>query len=236
LAEPDNSRLAGDVAHWQLVGHWLESGADLWRDIVPAVRSVIRAQRAKEPGWQPRSLTEFTMAIERARVARVTGLGPNGVSSPYATNARVLGSVAKAASRREIAIEEAASGGSTAGANLSSNDSVTEARVLRVMNELGVTDARRRHPRAEVVEKSLEHRSCTWCGAAFRARGGAGKKRFCSDQCRAAFHRGCRLWARRAVDEGRLSLEAIRSASAEPYTVLLTLSRPAAVEAPSGSS
>ena len=51
--------------------------------------------------------------------------------------------------------------------------------------------------------------ACLWCGKAFRPRGATGK-RFCSDRCRAAFHRGCRLWAMRAVEEGRLSLQAVQ--------------------------
>jgi hypothetical protein len=59
--------------------------------------------------------------------------------------------------------------------------------------------------------------ACLWCGKAFRPRG-AVAKRFCSDRCRAAFHRGCRLWAMQAVAEGRLSMEAVRNAPRSPYT------------------
>jgi hypothetical protein len=59
--------------------------------------------------------------------------------------------------------------------------------------------------------------ACLWCGKAFRPRGATGK-RFCSDRCRAAFHRGCRLWAMRAVEGGRLSLQAVQDASRNPYT------------------
>jgi hypothetical protein len=70
---------------------------------------------------------------------------------------------------------------------------------------------------------------CLWCGAAFRPRGAVGK-RFCSDRCRAAFHRGCRLWAMQAVAEGRLPMEAIRSASKEPHTDFLEASRSPGVE------
>jgi hypothetical protein len=57
--------------------------------------------------------------------------------------------------------------------------------------------------------------ACFWHGKAFQPRGAVGK-RFCSDRCRAAFHRGCRLWAMQAAPEGRLSMEAVRSASKEP--------------------
>ena len=67
--------------------------------------------------------------------------------------------------------------------------------------------------------------ACLWCGKAFRPRGVVGK-RFCSDRCRAAFHRGCRLWAMQAVAEGRLSMEAVRNASRSPYTGILGPSAP----------
>src|SRR5689334_11895881 len=59
--------------------------------------------------------------------------------------------------------------------------------------------------------------TCVWCEKAFRPRG-AVRKRFCSDRCRAAFHRGCRVWAMQAIAEGRLSIEAVRNASKSPYT------------------
>jgi hypothetical protein len=66
--------------------------------------------------------------------------------------------------------------------------------------------------------------ACLWCKAPFRPRGATGK-RFCSDRCRAAYHRGCRVWAMRAVNEGQLSMDAIRSASRKPYTEFPRASR-----------
>jgi hypothetical protein len=71
--------------------------------------------------------------------------------------------------------------------------------------------------------------ACLWCGAAFRPRGASGKK-FCSDRCRAAYHRGLRVWAMRAVQEGRLSLAAVRIASRKPYTESPGASRSLGVE------
>jgi hypothetical protein len=74
--------------------------------------------------------------------------------------------------------------------------------------------------------------ACLWCGKAFRPPGVVGK-RFCSDRCRAAFHRGCRLWAMQAVAEGRLSMEAVRDASRSPYTGILG---PSALSAAAGEA
>ena len=71
--------------------------------------------------------------------------------------------------------------------------------------------------------------TCFWCGKAFQPRGAVGK-RFCSDRCRAAFHRGCRVWAMRAIEEGLLSLEAVRNASRSPYTESPGVSRPSGAE------
>ena len=53
---------------------------------------------------------------------------------------------------------------------------------------------------------------CLWCDRPYRSRGACGK-RFCSDRCRAAFHRGCRLWAMRAVGEGLRTWQLLGSLS-----------------------
>jgi hypothetical protein len=96
------------------------------------------------------------------------------------------------------------------------DEAVREARKRRVMEPPTTTI---NPPIANGGERAATDPACTcnWCGVAFRPRGATGK-RFCSDRCRAAFHRGCRVWAMRAVDEGRLSLEVIRDASKKPYT------------------
>jgi hypothetical protein len=98
---------------------------------------------------------------------------------------------------------------------------VRQARRRRVVEAFAATtDA----PSMDGGERAALEPACVWCRVAFRPRGAGGKKRFCSDRCRAAFHRGCRVWAMRAVDEGRLSLEVIRDASKKPYTDFLEAS------------
>ena len=62
--------------------------------------------------------------------------------------------------------------------------------------------------------------ACSWCSSDFQPRQGGKPQRFCSEVCRAAFHRGCRVWAVRAVDEGRLTVVEIREASPATYTFL----------------
>jgi len=58
-------------------------------------------------------------------------------------------------------------------------------------------------------------RSCPWCGGAFaRRQDGGSKRRFCSPSCRAMFHKKCRIWAVRAVDEGRLTMDAVKGGAA----------------------
>ena len=108
------------------------------------------------------------------------------------------------------------------------HEAVRQARRRRVMEALATTtDA----PSMDGGERAAPEPACAclWCGVAFRPRGATGK-RFCSDRCRAAFHRGCRLWAMRAVDEGQLSMDAIRSASEKPYTDFLGPPRSPGVE------
>ncbi len=56
--------------------------------------------------------------------------------------------------------------------------------------------------------------ACLWCGAPYTARSGRGGpvQRFCSDACRAAFHRGARRWAARELEAGRLDITDLRNA------------------------
>jgi hypothetical protein len=103
----------------------------------------------------------------------------------------------------------------------------TRARRRRVMEPLATTtDA----PPTDGCGRATPDPTCVWCRVAFRPRDAGGKKRFCSARCRAAFHRGCRVWAMRAVEEGRLSLEVIRDASMKPYTGFLGASPSPGVE------
>ncbi len=53
---------------------------------------------------------------------------------------------------------------------------------------------------------------CLWCQAPYTARTGRGgpSQRFCSDACRAAFHRGARRWVARELEAGRLDIADLR--------------------------
>jgi hypothetical protein len=66
---------------------------------------------------------------------------------------------------------------------------------------------------------------CLWSDRPYQPRGACGK-RFCSAGCRAAFHRGCRLWAMRAFQEGLISIEDLRKAAQKPYTGFLGAKSP----------
>ena len=58
-------------------------------------------------------------------------------------------------------------------------------------------------------------RSCQWCGGAFaRRQDGGTERRYCSRSCRANFHKACRIWAVRAVGEGRLTLDTVKDQAA----------------------
>ena len=54
--------------------------------------------------------------------------------------------------------------------------------------------------------------ACLWCVTPYTARKGGGGpvRRFCSDACRAAFHRGARRWAARELEAGRLDIADLR--------------------------
>ncbi len=54
---------------------------------------------------------------------------------------------------------------------------------------------------------------CLWCGAAFEARNGGKRQRFCRPLCRTAFHSASRRWAERAIASGALSIADLRSES-----------------------
>jgi hypothetical protein len=179
-----------DLPDWRLIEEWLADGADFWRDILPTIRTVLTKRRQKTPNWHPRRLSYFTEAIidanQRRRIVSAMATKPTGAHPSQNANSSGLGPAEKAERARIV-------------------------RVMRAAEEAEV-------PQREAAERPTGHGSapdpscaCIWCGAPFRPLGARGKKRFCSDRCRAAFHRGCRVRAMRAVDEGRLSIEAIRS-------------------------
>ena len=59
----------------------------------------------------------------------------------------------------------------------------------------------------------MTERACAWCGVPFTPRTNGGKpQRFCSEQCRVEFHRGCRVWAEDQVWRGLLSVSALKNA------------------------
>jgi hypothetical protein len=59
---------------------------------------------------------------------------------------------------------------------------------------------------------------CFWCGAPFSAKTvGANPKKFCSALCKNEFHTATRLWAERALADGRLSLNELKAPAAS-YT------------------
>ena len=220
MTEHENSRLAmyrnelasavgTNVPDWDLLEQWLAGGADFWRDISPTIRTMLAKRRRKSPGWYPRRLSYFTDAIieanQRRRILSAMATKPTGARTSQNASSSGLGPAEKA----------------------------ERARVVRVM---GAAE-KAKVPQREAAERPTGHGSapdpsctCVWCGAPFRPLGARGKKRFCSDRCRAAYHRGCRVCATRAIDEGQLSMDAIRRASREPYTGFPGVSRPSTPE------
>ncbi len=81
----------------------------------------------------------------------------------------------------------------------------------------GTDDASRVHAHAPAPAREATAgpgSECLWCGAPYTARKGGGgpAQRFCSDACRAAFHRGARRWAVRELEAGRLDIADLRTA------------------------
>jgi hypothetical protein len=63
--------------------------------------------------------------------------------------------------------------------------------------------------------------ACLWCRRGFQPRQDGGRRqRFCSRVCKDAFHRACRVWAMRAVDDGRLIVVEIKEAPPATYTLV----------------
>ena len=74
-------------------------------------------------------------------------------------------------------------------------------------------DASRSHAPSREAPAGLDA-ACVWCASPYTARTGHGgpAQRFCSDTCRAAFHRGARRWAARELEAGRLDIADLRNA------------------------
>ncbi len=54
--------------------------------------------------------------------------------------------------------------------------------------------------------------SCPWCDQPFEAKLiGAHKKRFCSPECKGAFHTALRKWGQQALNDGHISITDLRS-------------------------
>ena len=70
------------------------------------------------------------------------------------------------------------------------------------------------HVQEAPVEPAPDDAACLWCGTPYTARKGHGgpAQRFCSDACRAGFHRGARRWAARELEAGRLDIADLRNA------------------------
>ena len=183
-----------DLPDWHVLKQWLADGADFWRDILPTIRTILAKRRQRSPGWYPRRLSYFTQGVIEAnlrrRIVRAMATEPNGARPSRNAISSELGPAAKAERARIFRATGAAE-----------KAEVPKAKVTRY-------GSRAPDPGC----------ACIWCGVPFRPLGARGKKRFCSDRCRAAFHRGCRVWAMRAIDEGQLSMDAIRSASRKPFT------------------
>ncbi len=54
--------------------------------------------------------------------------------------------------------------------------------------------------------------ACRWCGQPFDAKiVGVNTKTFCGPDCKGAFHTALRMWAQRALDDGRLSIADLKA-------------------------
>ncbi len=80
-------------------------------------------------------------------------------------------------------------------------------------------------------------RSCMWCGDPFTPRATGGKRqRFCSEQCRRDFDRGCRAWVKQFVSSELLPVAALKHALCQRARSLNGIPAPNQTEAPDGSS
>ena len=62
----------------------------------------------------------------------------------------------------------------------------------------------------------MKTRPCMWCGEPFAPRKTGGKRqRFCSEQCRRDFDRGCRAWVKQFVSSELLPVAALKYAQCQ---------------------
>ncbi len=74
----------------------------------------------------------------------------------------------------------------------------------------------------------VRHSICPWCGAAFLPNRTGSRQRFCTSGCRNALWSAARRWAGRALDQGLLSLAALKACTlptgvSKPFQVSGTL-------------
>ena len=69
--------------------------------------------------------------------------------------------------------------------------------------------------------------NCLWCEAEFAQRKTGGMaQRFCSAECRIAFHNAAHRWLLKAIDDGLVPVAAIRNGAAAPLMLHGARSRP----------
>ncbi len=69
--------------------------------------------------------------------------------------------------------------------------------------------------------------NCLWCEAKFAPRKTGGMaQRFCSSDCRAAFHNAAHRWLLRAIDDGTVPVAAIRNGPTATLMLLGARPRP----------
>ena len=69
--------------------------------------------------------------------------------------------------------------------------------------------------------------NCLWCETEFAPRKTGGKaQRFCSSDCRAAFHNAGHRWLLKAIDDGLVPVSAIRNGATATLMLLGARSRP----------
>ncbi len=68
---------------------------------------------------------------------------------------------------------------------------------------------------------------CGWCSRTFQAKAvGAHRKKFCSNQCRAAYHKATRRYGELAVERGEATVDDLKALPAPaPYTTRPSLKK-----------
>ena len=75
--------------------------------------------------------------------------------------------------------------------------------------------------------------NCLWCEVEFAPRKTGGKaQRFCSPECRIAFHNAAHRWLLKAIDDGTVPVAAIRNGPTATLMLRGARSRPRPVPEP----